>query len=357
MRRSFLALATIVLQILAVQLLSCSDDTDTDADADTDTDTDSDTDGDTDTDSDTDADGGAWGDCPDNDAYVGDSAWENALEAEATAIYCGTFNEARTLEEELAAKAMLRFTEGMYPMPMDDDGAFPFALPVCFQRAEVSSAFAMAGSGEAIASHSGTSTIYYNFHFGQPVDESTVDPDLTLVARINYSGPPSGPATPVVLDGSEIDTSGTVYLSFMLCHDPDLCGLPEDVQFTACNPVSYVLNRHTVAFDGGEIVLDLRKGISPAGTEPGAFVGASGTLDGEEFTQDDYFKLIYNPTHHHFSRDFAVLFDAPISGACGIEVIDTAPYDGDDWPAVSTINCDLSEIEARTVTDYSFELP
>jgi hypothetical protein len=88
------------------------------------------------------------------------------------------------------------------------------------------------------------------------------------------------------------------------------------------------------------------------GTEPGALVHAAGALDGVPFSQGDYWKLIYNPAHHHFARDFAVLFEAPIGLACGIKV---EAKNGD--PVLHTVACDLANIEARTVDDYVFSIP
>jgi hypothetical protein len=109
-----------------------------------------------------------------------------------------------------------------------------------------------------------------------------------------------------------------------------------------------------VDFEGGDLTLELRMGESVAATEPAAFVRASGTLDGQGFEQDDYWKLIYNPSHHHFSRNFAVLFDAPIGSACGLKVVGVDPW-GDPPPAqVHTIDCELGAIEERALNSESF---
>ena len=92
-----------------------------------------------------------------------------------------------------------------------------------------------------------------------------------------------------------------------------------------------------------------------AATEPAAFVRASGSLDGQSFEQADYWKLIYNPSHHHFSRDFAVLFDAPIGSACGLKATEVDPW-GDAPPAqVHTIDCELGEIDERLLSSESYE--
>ena len=98
--------------------------------------------------------------------------------------------------------------------------------------------------------------------------------------------------------------------------------------------------------------MDLRIGASFADTEPSAFVRAEGTLDGQDFVQTDYFKLLYNPTHHHSSQAFAVLFDEPIGEACGLKVHNHTNYTAHPWQ-VATIDCEVNELESREVLiDY-----
>jgi len=60
---------------------------------------------------------------------VGDSNWTHQAIATDSAVYCATFNESRTLKEELAAKAQLRIAPGSYPLP-DTEGEQPFGLPL-----------------------------------------------------------------------------------------------------------------------------------------------------------------------------------------------------------------------------------
>ena len=92
-----------------------------------------------------------------------------------------------------------------------------------------------------------------------------------------------------------------------------------------------------------------------ASTEPAAFVRAEGNLDGTDFLQTDYYKLIYNPEHHHFSRDFAVLFDAPIGEVCGLKVLHLDPWGGEPPTEVHTIECDLGSLGTREVLSETFE--
>jgi hypothetical protein len=108
--------------------------------------------------------------------------------------------------------------------------------------------------------------------------------------------------------------------------DEEWCRRDRGVSFAVCNPTSYSLQTHTLELAGGSIVLKVRMGDSMASTEPAAFISGSGVLDDKQFSQEDYWKPIYRPEHHHFSRDFAVLFDEPISGACGVRMLKLDPW-------------------------------
>ena len=76
--------------------------------------------------------------------------------------------------------------------------------------------------------------------------------------------------------------------------------------------------------------------------------GAVGTLDGEAFDVTDYFRLVYNPEHHHFQRHFAVLFDAPIGGACGLAVRDLGS--SPDIARVERVDCALGLLDERAIS-------
>lgn len=177
----------------------------------------------------------------------------------------------------------------------------------------------------------------------------------------------TGPPQPPVLDGSILDrlSSGGPddkspgYSNTLELCDGTACDDQwQDVLFEACNP-GYPLQRHTVTFEGGQIVLDVRiTGAVGASVMLAAFTSASGTLNGTPFTQKDYWKLVYSADHHHYTRNFAVLFDAPIGGACGLKILNfwgsrfEAPL-----PEVYTIKCDLSNIAASAVSSATIDLP
>ncbi|MFK7930989.1 MAG: hypothetical protein AB8H79_22580 [Myxococcota bacterium] len=315
----------------ALALVACTGISETDTDIDTDIDTDLPEE---------------WA-CPVPEPYVGDGDWPWALRVTTGATLCGTFDESRTLEDELAAKAQLQVAPGRFPMPLEE-GESTFRLPVCLVHSDgTSQAAGAAGLLRA-------SVFTYN-------DWTTYNADLRqefvggggLAMGVFASAEEGEVPDDYVLDSGNNDPFGDSGASVAWCRNPDdeWCSGPNGTQFVDCAGTGFGLQTHTLTFEGGEVVLHVRMGQSAAGTEPAAFVRAVGTIDGAAFDQDDYWKLIYSPEHHHFSRDFAVLFDAPIGGACGIKVLDLDPWEGAaELPKLSLIECDLTDIESRTVT-------
>ena len=333
-------------------------DTDMDTDADLDSDTDSDTDTDTETDTNTDTGTDEWTDCLDGSSYVGSRGWLNTLQPTEDAVYCSTFNEARTLEEEVAAKAMLKFHPGSFPIP-HEAGSDAFVLPSCVRFADSTGI----GAGDEDGEISTTVTVVdnepptedytiYTNQFRQPMGEG-----WDLSGYLRYRGTVDETPDPVVLDGTPVDLLGTFSHDFQLCATETCIG-SDRLSFTSCNPTAYALERHTIEFDGGNVVLDIRMGQSLASTEPAAFVRARGVIDGVDFDQTDYWKLIYNPTHHHFSRNFVSFFDDDINGACGVKVVNVEPWEPVSVPAeVSLVDCDLTVLENRDLVSQRFERP
>ncbi len=295
-----------------------------------------------------------WPWCPVADEYIGDSTWTQSVEATGGALYCASFSEHRSLEEEPAFKALLRVVPGSYPLPWAL-GIATLALPVCFQMNDGQDPPLLDGAGNVHTSSSQFGpTTYFSHLLEQPLETAGGDTWwLSGVIRME-SEVVTEPPPPLQLDGSGGAPYGGPGAEFSLCpDDPQSCSGGR--RFLSCNPTSYRLQQHTVVFAGGEVILDVRMGESMAATEPAAFVRAAGSLDGQSFEQEDYWKLIYNPTHHHFSRDFAVLFDSPIGDACGLRATEVDPW-GDQPPTrVHTINCKLGEIEERSVTSDTFE--
>ena len=284
-----------------------------------------------------------WSGCPSADLVLHDPQWPVQLTVTDEAVYCATFSESRTLEEELAAKLQLRVTPGDYRLPAQDHPSYQ--LPICLRQQ----------SGAAEAPSEGNTE--YDQH---PFDDDT---EHQVSARLSYEENgqlnvrlqrtmESGEDPAFLLDGKENDSFDfDSYTAFELCSEPgDEC-FPDRL-FTSCDFSGGQLNLHEVTLDEGQIRFELRLGESFAGTEPGAYVRASGTFEGVEFDQTDYFKLVYHPTHHHFERTFVVLFDEPIAGACGVLVHGLEKFGDDVADAAYTVDCDLNRLEPLTVQGH-----
>lgn len=127
--------------------------------------------------------------------------------------------------------------------------------------------------------------------------------------------------------------------------------------FDSCTHAGSRLNRHDLVLDAGEVSRELRISRLSGGTEGGAFMRASGTFRGTSFDQQDYFKLIYNPTHHHFEREFAVLWNAPIEGACGLEITGLDEALGNIAPdRAYAVDCQLERLETLRVQSHVLTL-
>jgi hypothetical protein len=288
-----------------------------------------------------------WAACPSAEEFEDDASWPDTLEVIGTGVYCATFDESRTLKEELAKKALLRVTPGSYRLPAAEQEGLSLPLCIAFGEDGVGVPAIPRSLTHEANSTGGTTYHRYGFVSEQP------DPARRLTVDLQMSLP-DGEAPGFVLNGDAPDLFGpTEPLSVFVLYE----SLAEDAfwdrRFDSCTHESSRLNHHEIVFDGGEIALDLRIGQSYASTEPGAFVSASGVFRGIAFEQTNYFKLVYRPAHHHFERDFAVLFDEPIDGACGIQ-ISTFPADPEGVaPTAATVDCALDPIDSLTVESFT----
>jgi hypothetical protein len=288
-----------------------------------------------------------WVGCPTADELEDQASWPDTLEVTDGAVFCATFDENRTLQEELAKKALLRITPGSYRLPAAEQEGL--ALPVCI-------AFGAEGVGVPAVPRStshqanpfdGKVSHRYDFFSEQPDPARRVSVYLHLTL-------PEGQAPGFVLDGDHPALFGPTepQNTFALCESLDESCFP-DRAFDSCTHASSPLNRHEIGLDGGDITLDVRIGASYASTEPGAFVAARGTFRGVAFEQKNYFKLVYRPTHHHFERNFAVLFDEPIDGACGLKIETFSADPEGPAPTAASVDCGLDTIDALTVETFT----
>lgn len=287
--------------------------------------------------------------CPTSDAFVGDPAWSVPVEVPAGALYCSTFEEGRLLTDEPGYKGELFFVPGSYRLP-DVAGSYTAALPLCAQLAGADP-LASDGSGSlTVEVNSFAERTYYRYRMEQPLSEGGAR--WTLVIDIELATNAASPTLP--LDGqyhAPFPPAGEDALTFfaMLC-EGESCDTTLDRRFFGpCGFDAVAPVTHVITFQGGEVELEMRIGESVASTEPAIFARAAGTLDGTAFVVEDYWRLVYNPEHHHFRRDFVVFFEEPIGAAAGLRVVDVDPYQ--PAPArVDTVDCSLSSLQERQVT-------
>lgn len=322
-------------------LVGCTKAADTDTDVETD---------DTDTE-DTGPVEDAWAWCPASSAFVGDSAWKGSLEATSRALYCSASNEGRTLEQELAAKARLRFVEGTYPMPTDVSPV-DVAFPVCTERPPAIAHPEMDGTGStAVNPQSFGGTTYTYIEGSQPMTEG-----FSLAHTMVMVGPEGSVPAPLVLDGTESnDRTGAGWALNLV--PPGNAGTDvESIVMGPCDDPDWEDNVHSFTFDGGNLEIHLHLGKNTILTGPGVIKSASGTLDGTAFEITDFYRLMYRPDHHHFGRHFAIVLDAPIGDVCALRVEEVDTQVGTTTAIVSTAGCDLAPTGTRTVTEEGFEI-
>ncbi|MES2642317.1 MAG: hypothetical protein V4850_22730 [Myxococcota bacterium] len=341
--------------LLALPLAACPSGSDKETGVEpADTDTDTDTDADTDTDTDTDVDQ-TWAHCPEPGTFVGDAAWLASVEVTSGAEYCSVANEERTLEQEVAAKAMLKIVGGAYPMP-HLEGVYDLAVPVCTRFADATTQPDMAGTGSTEASPNTFGSTTYTYVTGTQPMATAGGAAFTLAHTLVFVGPAGEVPAPLALDGAAGDPSTGAGSSFVLYEDGTSAYDVTARTFVPCGEPDWVRNLHTVTFEGGEVALDLYLGGDIVLTAPSDFARASGTLDGVAFDVTDYFRLFYRPDHHHFGRHFAILFDTPIGDVCALRVEYIDGQEGTTTASVSTAACDLSVTGTRTVTGEGWVL-
>lgn len=294
-----------------------------------------------------------WSHCPGAEAWVGDESWTGLLEVQNGAKYCGTWNEERTLEQELAAKALFKLAPGSWPIPAEE-GEYALALPACTLVGVDEPGPAVNGTGEtSVSVNAWSGTGYTTLYGAQPLelDGSSWSYSHTLLLVGEEGATPD----PLVVNGDLLNASGAG-LSFGMAEEGVSPFDPVSITFGDCESDSWTVDLHHLEFDGGTVDLRVELGDNLAITALGAFSLASGTLDGEPFEVTEYFQLPYRPGRHHYNRNFAVIFDEPIGDVCALRIDDLDPYAEEPQAIVSTADCDLTAIETREVTVQTAEL-
>jgi hypothetical protein len=136
---------------------------------------------------------------------------------------------------------------------------------------------------------------------------------------------------------------------------------PPEAFMATCDFDGYFENRlrwrWRVEHELGSVELSWAGGFSQwTDFPPRVFTRAAGVHAGQEFEQDDYFKLVHAPDGPHGNwNNFAVLFDEPIEDACGVAFTHLGPDHPELSRSGSLVDCDLAEIRPIQILDATLE--
>jgi hypothetical protein len=276
-----------------------------------------------------------------------------------TALYCSTFKDTRDGEDpaeegllyERQMKARIRLIPGSFPLPEENGTYQPFFLPVCFDMEDNQLLPESSGIGTITTNHGPTK---YRFTIEQPMRIGLE----SFVLRMVLDPAKSGTVLSQVLNGNSDDPA-----RIQLC-PPEGCVGNDAYTFESCHfvPVEKRRDHHQVvflrdSFQAGWVNLRIRIKDCPGicvGTMSGIHWQAEGQLDNETFDQQEYYKLVYHPQHHHMLRHFAILFHNSIGGACGLKITGIQPSSTEVDVSVSSIDCQLNPIESFVVESVNF---
>ena len=267
--------------------------------------------------------------------------WDGALTISEDTLFCGESREDRSLDEEQAAKVQLRLMASALDFPIEG-GAGVITLPACAAFAPDEEGLQSSGEGvlNMVPVTYGAES-FFNLFIEQPM----VGPDGTAwTLRVAMSG--TGNPEQLDLHGDYGGPFMDPQISVTLCLG-DCADYTDQRLLGSCTFEGVKDQRHDLTFEGGELGLTLRIGDSFASTEPAILLKAEGTLNGEPFTQTDYWSLVYNPEHHHFSRDARVWLNPPVGEVCALEALGFDPWGEDPATTVRALGCDgglLSEL-------------
>jgi hypothetical protein len=314
-----------------------------------------------------------WEWCPGAEAYQGDVRWSWSIKVAETALYCGAVEDAGFSNpggdfiKERDMKAQLRLVPGTYPIPEPGTDPHPITLPLCYRSADDTDPLLTTGIGTISVE---TDQIYiwnpvtkleteetrHRYAYTTAVSNDTQGSKNIIVRfeTVNYH-----PDAPMIM---EVD--GRYADNYLTEDEPAFVRVSFDTENSsrAFYPCRFFErpereNLTTVVFAGGEINLDMdiySDLPESASTEPSAFVRAFGVFKNQSFDQNDYWKLIYSPAHHHFVQHWAVLFDKPIDGACGIAVTGYESRGQNvGLPKVASIDCEFNDLEVFEVSSAS----
>ena len=222
--------------------------------------------------------------------------------------------------------------------------------------ADGSSGPAMTGAGSTTASISDFGGTTYGYLSGSQALSDSSGATFTMEHTIITVGETGKAPAAIELGSAATDAMSGAGVSFTLVPSGGSVWDNDAIVYVSCSLEDWTLETHVISFEGGEVTLVMDLGLNTVQTAPGAFISAEGELDGTSFAEDNFFQLIYRPGHHHFSRDFAILFDKPIGDACGLQIVGVVPQEGDMSPTISLVDCDLGELESRVLTGATYTI-
>lgn len=282
--------------------------------------------------------------CPPPSAFVGDAAWGGRLVV-GDALYCAYPRQFNTLAEAAALKDRARVVSGEYPFPLAAAGA-PYRLPACVERAP--------GAPEPSALVAGTVSAERRQNFDDPSERYYVSGELPRADgtaprfRVDFRTAVEQPR--LEIGGVSTDFSA---LSLTRCATPG-CDTASDVRYYPCTFASNTCDE--VDFTGGTLKVDQYHWAGAVGAGFAAPVRVRGALDGTTFDLSSYTQLTLSFGHHAFSRGLRVMFDAPIGGACGLEVEEIAEGASTEVHLLDCAGVRLSS-RARTAERHLWRMP
>lgn len=249
--------------------------------------------------------GSAVVDCADPAGFVG--AGGGTLEATEAAVYC-VLNV--TTVAGLANKRRIAFTSGSYPLPLED-GTHSYRLPVCAEGPTGPAQSAAVGELSRTTAATGGG-VQIDLSYTQPV---TLGDEAAEVVWTFY-GSGSAPPAPILDEHIYRDEAGgSAQSSLSWCSDAVGCQV-----LMPCATPRAGLDPEVLRFDRGELSLyiDVVYSVGVWIDLPRVLYRAEGVFDGVAFSQADDYRLGYAYTAHGLDRDLIVMFDTPLSGACGV---------------------------------------
>lgn len=269
-----------------------------------------------------------WSWCPDSSAYVGDASWAKKLLVPAVTM-CWSAPEREPLAVIKEKMLRLRFTEGTYGLPTIEEGQGSIALPVCFEKN---------GHEGPRASGMGVYQIEL-FEEDRALLEIQLDTDLGQLLKLSsvLSFDEETDAWPdLVIEGHGLDGhNGTFRINV------------GDEWIASCDFSDFgqEFSRSAIFANGDSIRFSFRAVPGSISTGPSGSHRVTGTIDDHAIDIKNYHQILYSPSHHHFGGgDHAVIFDAPLRGACGLRVNATGAT-----PVASLIDCDLNDVKALEI--------